>query len=44
MEYLVEQSKRVDTYQNPLLKRPDLEPDLAKRMYLWVSVRCAPTS
>jgi uncharacterized protein (DUF2336 family) len=37
MEYLVEQSKRVDTYQNPLLKRPDLEPALAKRMYLWVS-------
>ena len=37
MEYLVEQSKRVDTYQNPLLKRPDLEPQLAKRMYLWVS-------
>jgi uncharacterized protein (DUF2336 family) len=37
MEYLVEQSKRVDTYQNPLLKRPDLEPELAKRMYLWVS-------
>lgn len=37
MEYLVDQSKRVDTYQNPLLKRPDLEPDLAKRMYWWVS-------
>jgi uncharacterized protein (DUF2336 family) len=37
MEYLVEQSKRVDTYQNPLLKRPDLDPALAKRMYLWVS-------
>jgi uncharacterized protein (DUF2336 family) len=37
MEYLVEQSKRVDTYQNPLLKRPELEPALAKRMYLWVS-------
>ena len=37
MEYLVDQSKRVDTYQNPLLKRPDLEPDLAKKMYWWVS-------
>src|SRR5690606_17279361 len=37
MEYLVDQSKRVDTYQNPLLKRPDLEPELAKRMYWWVS-------
>jgi uncharacterized protein (DUF2336 family) len=37
MAYLVEQSKRVDTYQNPLLQRPDLPPQLAKRMYLWVS-------
>lgn len=37
MEYLVEQAKRMDTYQNPLLRRPDLEPDLAKRMYWWVS-------
>ncbi len=37
MEYLVDQSKRVDTYQNPLLKRPDLEPDLAKKIYWWVS-------
>lgn len=37
MEYLVEQAKRMDTYQNPLLARPDLEPELAKRMYWWVS-------
>jgi uncharacterized protein (DUF2336 family) len=37
MEYLVEQSQRVDTYQNPLLRRPDLETTLAKRMYWWVS-------
>ncbi len=37
MEYLVEQAKRMDTYQNPLLRRPDLEPELAKRMYWWVS-------
>jgi uncharacterized protein (DUF2336 family) len=37
MAYLVEQSKRVDTYQNPLLQRPDLGPDLAKKMYFWVS-------
>jgi len=37
MEYLVEQSQRVDTYQNPLLRRPDLENTLAKRMYWWVS-------
>lgn len=37
MEYLVEQAKRMDTYQNPLLARPDLDPELAKRMYWWVS-------
>jgi uncharacterized protein (DUF2336 family) len=37
MEYLVEQSRRVDSYQNPLLNRPDLDADLAKRMYWWVS-------
>lgn len=37
MAYLVEQSKRVDTYQNPLLQRPDLGEDLARRMYWWVS-------
>jgi uncharacterized protein (DUF2336 family) len=37
MAYLVEQSKRVDTYQNPLLSRPDLSPDLARKMYFWVS-------
>jgi uncharacterized protein (DUF2336 family) len=37
MGYLVEQSKRVDTYQNPLVMRPDLSPELAKRMYWWVS-------
>ncbi len=38
MEYLVEESKRVDTYQKPILRRDDLDPDLAKRMYLWVTV------
>jgi uncharacterized protein (DUF2336 family) len=37
MEYLVEESKRVDSYQNPLLSRPDLGPELARRMYWWVS-------
>jgi uncharacterized protein (DUF2336 family) len=37
MEYLVEQSQRVDAYQHPLLRRPDLDPELAKRMYWWVS-------
>jgi uncharacterized protein (DUF2336 family) len=37
MEYLAEESRRVDTYQEPLLKREDLKPELAERMYLWVS-------
>lgn len=37
MEYLVEQSKRVDSFQEPILNRDDLDPNLAKRMYLWVS-------
>lgn len=37
MAYLVEQSKRLDTYQNPLLCRPDLSVDLARQMYWWVS-------
>jgi|HubBroStandDraft_1064217.scaffolds.fasta_scaffold00037_50 uncharacterized protein (DUF2336 family) len=37
LEYLVEQSQRVDAYQNPLLRRPDLSGELAMRMYWWVS-------
>lgn len=37
LEYLVEQSERVDSYQNPLLSRADLKPDLAKKMYAFVS-------
>lgn len=37
MEYLVGESERVDLYQNPLINRKDLSPDLAKRMYWWVS-------
>lgn len=37
MAYLVEESKRVNTYQDPLLRRPDLGPELARRMYHWVS-------
>jgi len=37
MEYLVDQSERVDTYQEPLLHRHDLREDLAKRMFMWVS-------
>lgn len=37
MEYLAEESQRVDSYQEPLIKRQDLQPELAERMYLWVS-------
>jgi uncharacterized protein (DUF2336 family) len=37
MAYLVEESRRVDAYQNPLLHRHDLSADLASRMYGWVS-------
>ncbi len=37
MEYLVAESKRVDTFQNPLLHREDLPADLARKMYWWVS-------
>ena len=36
-EYLVEESRRVDRFQEPLLRRPDLPPDLAHRMFWWVS-------
>jgi len=37
MTYLVEQSQRVDAFQNPLIRRKDLPPNLAQRMYWWVS-------
>ncbi len=37
MSYLVEQSKRVDSFQEPLLRRQDLGVDQAKRMIAWVS-------
>ena len=37
MDYLAEESRRVDTYQEPLLRRGDLGSELAARMYLWVS-------
>lgn len=37
MEYLVSESKRLDRYQNPLVRRPDLPTDLAQRMFWWVS-------
>jgi uncharacterized protein (DUF2336 family) len=37
LDYLAEESKRVDTYQNPLLRRKELSPELARRMYWWVT-------
>ena len=37
MEYLVEESRRVDSYQEPLVKRDDLDLHLAKRLCRWVS-------
>ena len=37
MAYLAAESRRVDSYQEPLIKRRDLGPDLASRLYLWVS-------
>jgi uncharacterized protein (DUF2336 family) len=37
LEYLVAESQRVDRYQEPLLQRSELPPDLAHRMFWWVS-------
>lgn len=37
MAYLVEQSQRIDAFQNPLVRRDDLPRTLAERMYWWVS-------
>ena len=37
LAYLVDQSVAVDEFQEPLLRRNDLNPDLAKRMYVHVS-------
>lgn len=37
MDYLVDQSRRVDRFREPLLRRPDLPPVLAHRMFWWVS-------
>jgi uncharacterized protein (DUF2336 family) len=37
MAFLVEESRRVDAYQRPLLRRRELGPELARRMYSWVS-------
>ena len=37
MAYLVDRSKMVDSFQEPILRRRDLSPTLAKKMYFWVS-------
>ncbi len=37
MAHLVEQSRRVDSFQEPLVRRQDLPPRLARKLYFWVS-------
>lgn len=37
MEHLVDESRRVDSFQEPIVMRRDLAPDLACRMFMWVS-------
>ena len=37
MEYLVDEAKRFDRFHEPILRRHDLNPRLAKRMFMWVS-------
>lgn len=37
MQHLAEESRRVDRYQTPLVRRPDLPKELARRMCMWVS-------
>lgn len=37
MEYLVAESKHVDSFQNPLVSREDMPANLARKMYWWVS-------
>jgi uncharacterized protein (DUF2336 family) len=37
MIYLVEQSRHVDSYQEPLVLREDLSADLAQRLYAWAA-------
>ncbi len=36
-QHLVEESRRVGRLREPLVRRPDLPPDLAHRMFWWVS-------
>ena len=37
MAYLVEQSRRIDSFQEPLVNRKDLPKPLAKKLYWWVA-------
>lgn len=37
IEFLVERSQEIDVYRAPLLSRQELTPELAGRMYRWVS-------
>ena len=37
LEYIVEESRRINAYQEPILRRNDLPPALAARMVMWVS-------
>ena len=37
VEYLVDESKRLTSLQEPILRREDLDPALSERMYGWVS-------
>jgi len=37
VEYLVDESKRLTSLQEPILRREDLDPELCERMFTWVS-------
>jgi uncharacterized protein (DUF2336 family) len=37
LDYLVAESERIDRFQEPLVRRADLPPKLAARMFWWVS-------
>ena len=37
MESIVEESRRVDTFREPILHRRELDSELAQKMFLWVS-------
>ena len=37
MENLIEQSKRIDSFQEPILHRRELDPELVTEMFAWVS-------